>query len=106
PPPDSWAYSPEHEVLIVNIKMEPNAELTLPLASEGVNRSLFLYEGSNLTLNDQSFGPETGFFMDPSVETKLISNNEALSLFILQGKPIAEQVMQYGPFVMNTKEEI
>jgi hypothetical protein len=31
---------------------------------------------------------------------------EPVSILVLQGKPIAEQVIQYGPFVMNTKEEI
>jgi hypothetical protein len=36
----------------------------------------------------------------------LKAGNEAVSILILQGKPIGEQVMQYGPFVMNTKAEI
>lgn len=106
PPPDSWAYAPEHEVLIVNIKMEPNAKITLPLASADVNRCVFLYEGNELKINGEQFGAETGFFMNPSVETVLETGSSAVSIFILQGKPINEQVMQYGPFVMNTKEEI
>lgn len=106
PPPDSWAYPVENEVLIVNIKMQANSRITLPLASKDVNRSVFLYEGSGLELHDQSFGKETGFYLDPSVPTELVSADEPLSIFILQGKPINEPVIQYGPFVMNTKEEI
>jgi redox-sensitive bicupin YhaK (pirin superfamily) len=29
-----------------------------------------------------------------------------LEVFLIGGQPIREQVIQYGPFVMNTKEEI
>lgn len=105
-PPDSWAFPKENEVLIVNIKMEPHAKLILPKASAGVNRSLFFYEGDAFTINEQSFESYSGFFMDPSVETELTAHDQPISIFILQGKPIREQVMQYGPFVMNTKEEI
>lgn len=106
PPPDSWAFPKENEVLVVNIKMEPHSTVTLPKASVGVNRSLFFYEGDALTINEQSFESYSGFFLDASMETKLMSNDKPASLFLLQGKPIGEQVMQYGPFVMNTKEEI
>ncbi|MNK05527.1 Quercetin 2,3-dioxygenase [compost metagenome] len=106
PPPDSWAFPKENEVLIVNIKMEPNAKITLPKATGSVNRSLFFYEGESLTINEQTFESYSGFFLDPAVVTELESHDTPVSLFLLQGKPIAEQVMQYGPFVMNTKEEI
>jgi quercetin 2,3-dioxygenase len=106
PPPDSWAFPKENEVLIVNIKMEPHSTITLPKSSVEVNRSLFFYEGDELTINEQSFESYSGFFLDPSMETKLKSHDKPTSLFLLQGKPIDEQVMQYGPFVMNTKEEI
>ncbi|WP_294677725.1 pirin family protein [uncultured Fluviicola sp.] len=106
PPPDSWAFPAENEVLIVNIKMEPHAKITLPKAPADVNRSLFFYEGDQLSINEESFESYSGFFLDPTVETHLSSNDTPVSLFLLQGKPINEQVMQYGPFVMNTKEEI
>lgn len=106
PPPDSWAFPAENEVLIVNIKMEPHAKITLPKASADVNRSLFFYEGDQLSINEESFESYSGFFLDTAVETQLSSNDSPVSLFLLQGRPINEQVMQYGPFVMNTKEEI
>ncbi|WP_343634453.1 pirin family protein [Fluviicola sp.] len=106
PPPDSWAFPGENEVLIVNIKMEPHAKVILPKASADVNRSLFFYEGDQLSINEESYESYSGFFLDPAVETQLSSNETPVSIFLLQGKPINEQVMQYGPFVMNTKEEI
>lgn len=106
PPPNSWAADPENEVLVVNIKMEPNSSLILPKGNMLTNRSMFFYEGDQLTINDKSYGSYSGFFMNPSVDTTIYSGNTAVSIFILQGKPINEQVMQYGPFVMNSKEEI
>ena len=57
-------------------------------------------------INEKTFESYSGFFLDSSVETELQSHDTPVSLFLLQGKPIDEQVMQYGPFVMNTKEEI
>ncbi|MGH6628361.1 MAG: pirin-like C-terminal cupin domain-containing protein, partial [Burkholderiales bacterium] len=31
---------------------------------------------------------------------------ESVRLIVLAGKPLGEPVVQYGPFVMNTREEI
>jgi len=105
-PPNSWANTAENEVLIVNIKMEPNATLDLPIASTGVNRTLYFYEGDALTVANQVITSYSGVFLQADQQVSLKSHETPVSIFILQGKPIGEQVMQYGPFVMNTKEEI
>lgn len=106
PPPDSWAAPEENEVFIANIKMEAGAKVTLPTASENINRSLYFYEGDSLDINGQKLSKYRGAFLEAGMETTIKSGDSAVSILILQGKSINEQVMQYGPFVMNTKEEI
>jgi len=34
------------------------------------------------------------------------SNRPALEVLLLGGQPIREPVVQYGPFVMNTREQV
>ena len=36
----------------------------------------------------------------------LTAHDEAVRVLVLQGRPIDEPVVQHGPFVMNTREEI
>lgn len=106
PPPNSWAADESHEVAIWNIKMEAGANWKLPAASKGINRTLYFYEGDTLTLNDQSISGYKMVEVIADQEIEITSGEEAASILVLQGKPIGETVMQYGPFVMNTKEEI
>jgi hypothetical protein len=37
---------------------------------------------------------------------RLRAGGQGVRLLLLAGKPIGEPVVQYGPFVMNTTEEI
>ena len=106
PPPDSWASKPEHELGIWNIEMEAGAIWTLPKASPGVNRMVYYYEGQGLEINHQSIPKYSSVRVMPEYELEFKSGAEAAQILVLQGKPINEPVIQYGPFVMNTKEEI
>jgi len=44
------------------------------------------------------------FTIEGDVEVK--AGKDGARFILLAGKPIGEPVVQYGPFVMNTREEI
>ena len=106
PAPDSWAARPENEVAIWHIQMEADASWILPPASKEVNRSLYFFSGDKVELAGQSV--DSGFGMDlrPDRSLELINGGKEGRFLLLQGLPIQEPVVNYGPFVMNTKEEI
>ena len=107
PPPSSWAARAEADVAIWTLKMEPGAEWTVPAGqSSAVNRAFYFFKGQQLMFNDQPL--EVGHLVqvDPVVPLRLINGSEPAELLMLQGRPIGEPVVQYGPFVMNTREEI
>ena len=45
-------------------------------------------------------------FEDGGGEVKMAAGEEAVKILLLSGVPIAEPVVGYGPFVMNTEQEI
>jgi len=105
PTPDSWAANPENEVKIWLVTMEPGASFTLPGASDFVGRALYFYLGAELIVEGNKL---------PNYHQAQVSNGELLitngelegKFLLLQAKPIDEPVVQYGPFVMNTRDEI
>ncbi|MEN8798041.1 MAG: pirin family protein [Flavobacteriaceae bacterium] len=106
PTPDSWANDANHHVAIWNIHIEPNGKLILPRMETKVNRSLYFYEGNTLLLDDQSLESGQGADLEAKFETSIQNGDKKSHLLVLQGKPILEPVVQYGPFVMNSQQEI
>ncbi len=106
PAPDSWAANAENEVAILNIHLNANASYSIPKTDASVNRTLYFYEGSELQIRDNTIQQNFGIELDASHETLIQNGEKDASLLMLQGKPLSEPVVQYGPFVMNTEEEI
>ena len=106
PPPDSWGAVRQNEVAIWNIQMDARAKWTLPIASEGINRTIYFYKGDQLKVADTILKNYHSAEISADVEIMLESGDEKSHILILQGKPIGEPVVQHGPFVMNTRQEI
>lgn len=106
PPPNSWANNPENKVAIWNIKMEPKAIFKLPVSLPGVNRNLYFFKGDKITIEDKEISNYQGIELNTEKEVEITNGEKESHLLLLQGKPIGEPVVQYGPFVMNSNEEI
>jgi redox-sensitive bicupin YhaK (pirin superfamily) len=106
PPPKSWASRPDSDVAIWTIKLAPGARFTLPPAAAGSNRTLYFFRGSALRIDERAIPPSHGAVVRAEAAVSLENGPEESELLLLQGRPIAEPVVQYGPFVMNTRAEI
>jgi redox-sensitive bicupin YhaK (pirin superfamily) len=107
PPPNSWASAPESGLAIWTVKMAPHAQWTLPRAEvPGVRRHLYFFKGDALTIAGRSVA--CGHVIELRAGEEIALQNGAIEseCLMLQGRPIAEPVAQYGPFVMNTQAEI
>jgi redox-sensitive bicupin YhaK (pirin superfamily) len=108
PPPDSWAARPEADVAIWTIRMAPGARWTLP-AAQGADtrRHLYFFKGGEVQLAGQAVAGPKAVELRAQAASELVNTGSAEAEFLmLQGRPIAEPVAQYGPFVMNTQAEI
>lgn len=106
PPPDSWAADPANEVEILLVKMQPGGCFQLPRTQKAASRTLYFFSGSGLSLNGEAIDPKSGLHLDSSRDLEAKALTAEIEFLILQGRPIGEPTVQYGPFVMNSKAEI
>ena len=112
-PPHSWASRPEADLAIWHVRLDPGAACELP-PTRGADtvRVLYLYQGSSLTISGpdgdapEHLGASTGAVLRPRCAPRLEAGDDGAEVLVLQGRPIGEPVARYGPFVMNTEDEI
>jgi redox-sensitive bicupin YhaK (pirin superfamily) len=89
-------------------------DVRLPAASAAViptplthNTFLYVYEGDAVVGDDARPLPfRSAGLLTPGGSVRIRAGEQGVRLLLLAGKPIGEPVVQYGPFVMNTAEEI
>jgi redox-sensitive bicupin YhaK (pirin superfamily) len=87
--------------------MTAGARFVLPAArTREANRRLYFFKGSKLSVARRSVSTPSMIELRPDADVELRNGDEASELLMLQGKPIGEPVVQYGPFVMNSEAEI
>jgi len=64
-----------------------------------------VYEGSALVGDGQITAP-TGAVVRADTSLPIVAGDDGAEMLVLQGRPIAEPVAQYGPFVLNDREGI
>jgi quercetin 2,3-dioxygenase len=106
PAPNSMAASPENDIAIWLIKMEPGAEWALPLTSADTLRTLYFYRGSDVKVAGTDLPLYHSADVLANSRITIQNGNSAGYLLLLQGKPLKEPIVQHGPFVMNSEEEI
>lgn len=106
PPPASWASRREADLAIWHMVLEPGASFTVrPTHGLDTVRVMYVFEGAASIGGDQC-ATNTGAVVDRGAVLEVVAGAEGAEVLMMQARPIGEPVAQYGPFVMNTREEI
>jgi len=94
------------EPLFLNIHVPGGAEFSTMLP-DTYNAFIYVYRGAVTVYDVQVASRRMGILSNASgVENVTIAAKEDARLILIAGKPLNEPIVQYGPFVMNTQQEI
>jgi redox-sensitive bicupin YhaK (pirin superfamily) len=100
PAPGQMATDPQ----FVDLEMPPGARQRVDLPA-GLNAFVYAYEGEVMVGGAPLAGRQAGVLEDGDY-VELVAGVDGARIIVVAGRPLREPVAQYGPFVMNTREEI
>jgi hypothetical protein len=92
-------------VTYLDVRLEPGATFETTLPAEN-NNFLFVFEGDG-SLDKQAVPLNTLIVLGSEANSpSFTAGKNGARFIVISGRPIGEPIVQYGPFVMNTREEI
>jgi redox-sensitive bicupin YhaK (pirin superfamily) len=94
------------EPLYLDIHMQANTEFSSAIPGTH-NAFVYVYRGAVKVGDERVKSQRMGILSNtPGADGVTITATEDARLILVAGKPLNEPIVQYGPFVMNTQEEI
>ncbi len=92
------------EPVYLDVMLPPHSQLSVDLT---LNHHAFVYtyEGK-VQIGDRVVNNHSAGVLSDGDRVELSSLDQETRFLLLAGKPIGEPVVQYGPFVMNTRAEV
>jgi hypothetical protein len=88
-----------------DLRLRANERVELPLR-DGDHTALFVLRGGARASDSRRVGAAELAVFDRAGDAIALEADEDLTALVLSGEPIDEPVVGYGPFVMNSPEEI
>ena len=92
------------DVLYLDVALHANARFDLPV-SAALNAFVYVFEGG-ARVADDALAKHTLAVLGTGEGVEIVAGEDGARLILVAGRPIGEPVVQCGPFVMNTREEI
>lgn len=89
----------------LDIALEPGAQVEIPLP-EGHHAFAYVFDGTDAQVAGEKLARSELAVLSPGGSVRLGGRESAARVLLVAGKPLGESVARYGPFVMNTPEEI
>lgn len=90
--------------LFVDVRLAPGQRVEIPVAA-GYSSLAYVYEGE-ISVAGQEVPKRAAAVFSDGDRVCLQAGPDGGALLLLAGRPLGEPIVQYGPFVMNTREEI
>ncbi len=92
------------EPLYLDVALGAGRSIDLPVPSEH-NAFLYCFEG-DITVGDTAVGTRRLAVLSAGERVSVEAGSERARFLVVAGRPFGEPIARYGPFVMNTREEI
>ena len=93
------------EPVYLDVALQADARISVPLP-ENHNTFAYVFEGEGVRLGGIQLARGELAVLSPGTSVELAAGGKASRILVVAGKPLNEPVAKYGPFVMNTPEQI